>query len=157
MKKYSVLYTRKSTGEQYWPSSYGDDGVSWAFNKRRSDYPIHGEAIAFYGRDALRRAQKLIDRDRKARRFGFEGTYTVEIVEYEAEPEWYFEIRYALERAYGDRARSEVKASFPLKSDIDYKLWPGRKRPLIDDLDLPELQRYYEWRKENFKGKPREI
>lgn len=158
MKKYSVLYTRKETGEQFW--SWSDDGRGGSYHLRRklNEIPTRYEAQVFYGENAIKRAKKRILADQKFGGFNFLGEhYNAEVVEYEAEPEWYFELWYVLEYAYGQSSMKEVLKSFPLDKNIDYKLRPGHTRPLIDDLPLEELERYYQWRKKHYKGTKKEI
>lgn len=158
MKKYSVLYTRKETGEQFW--SWSDDGRGGSYQLRRklNEIPTHYEAQVFYGENAIKRAKKRILADQKFGGFNFlEEHYNAEVVEYEAEPEWYFELRDVLEYDYDQPSYKEVSENFPLDKNIIYELRPGHERPLIYDLSLEELERYYKWCKEHYKGTKKEI
>ena len=154
MKKCAVVYKDESTGEEYWSCSVDERGATYCLCKRKTAVPRHQEASVFYGTKRLERAQARIDKDTKLRSWPGRTGY---IVEYEGEPEWYFELWYVLEHAYGDRSMGEVRKSFPLNPDITYKVRSGHSRPLIYDLTLEELQRYYEWRRSHFNGKPREV
>ena len=159
MKKYSILYTHKRTGEQFWSSSDDGRGGSYSLHRKSNEIPSSKEATAFYGKRAIEHANKRILNDQKFfESYNYKGLYyDAEIIEYEAEPEWYFELWYVLEYAYGQSPMKEVLKSFPLDKNIDYKLRPGRTRPLIDDLPLEELERYYRWRKEHYKGTKKEV
>ena len=155
MKKCAIVYKDEQTGEEFWACSYDERGATYCLRKRKTVVPSnHYEATEFYGARRLERAQKQIERDAKLSAWTGRTGY---VVEFEDEPEWYFELLYVLNHAYGDRGMSEVRKSFPLNPDVTYKVCPGHSRPFIQDLTLAELQRYYEWRKTHFKGKPRSV
>ena len=82
---------------------------------------------------------------------------TAEIIKFEAEPNWYFEIWYVLQNQYNDGRFQEVRKGFKLDPEITYEIEPGHKRPLIGHLPLDELERYYKWRKTHYKGKIKNI
>lgn len=128
------------------------------FTERTTPFPqSHYQATEFYGKDRLKRAQKLIDNDLKYKKW-LVYSKTAEIIEYDRDPEWYFEIQYVLSNAYNDRPYSPVRKGFKLNPEIEYSTdRPASARPFIEDLPLEELERYYEWRKQNFKGKIREV
>lgn len=161
MKKCAIVYTRESTGEQFWASSFDHNGNTYSLVPRKSETPQPSDyATEFYSDNRLKRAQDLIARDTqfrvdKRRRhqplppwFGFVG----EVVEYDAEPHWYFQLWYELKHAYKTNIYDMVSKRFPLNPEIKYKLRDGNDRPIIEELPLEELQRYYEWRKANYKG-----
>lgn len=154
MKKCAIVYKNRTSGKEFWAKSVDENGATYCLVLKNSDIPSdHHCASEFYGKNRLKRAQERIERDIKLRRFpGYEGR----IIEYDDEPEWYFEIWYVLKHAYGDSDMQEVRKGFPLDPDIDYRLFNGHKRPLIHDLELDELQRYYKWRKLHYKGKIKE-
>lgn len=152
MKKCAVVYTDRETGEQWWSCSGDENGATYYLVKKTTPIPPdHYHATEFYGKNRLKQAQKRINNDLKFNRI---WTYsrTAEIVEYDRDPEWYFEIQYVLSVAYNDRPNSPVRKGFKISGDAKYNT-----RPLIGDLPLEELERYYEWRKQNFKGKVREV
>lgn len=154
MRKCAIAYHRESDGEQFWSNSVNEKGQTYCLCKRTTTFPTHTEATEFYGKNRRKQAQKRIDND--ARDWRFTG-YTPEIVEYESEPVWYFQLLYVLEHAYGDKAFDEVRKGFPLDKSIEYKLMPGHDRPVLDHLELSELERYYAWRKANYKGKRKDV
>lgn len=155
MKKCAIIYKNQYTGEEFWACSVGDHGTTYCLHPRKSEIPCnHHEASEFYGKHMLERAKKRIENDSK---FHAWTGYLGSIKEYEREPEWFFELRYVLEHAYGDRSMSEVKKGFPLKPDVTYKICHGHSSPFVGDLELDELIRYYEWRKAHFKGKQRDV
>lgn len=157
MKKYSILYTNKRTGAQFWSFSNDGQGGSYRLVCKSNEIPSSKEATAFYGKRAIERANKIILNDQKFGGYNWNGLYyDAKIIEYEAEPEWYFELWYVLEYAYSQSPMKEVLKSFPLDKNIDYKLRSGHTRPLIHDLPLEELERYYRWRKEHYKGTKKE-
>jgi len=161
MKKCAVVYTRESTGEQFWASSFDHNGNTYCLVPRKSETPQQSDyATEFYSDNRLKRAQDLIARDtqfvvNKRRKhkmlppwFGYIG----EVIEYESEPHWYFQIWHELKHAYKTNPHYMVSTRFPLNPDVQYRMRNGYDRPFIEDLPLEELQRYYEWRKENYKG-----
>lgn len=158
MKKCAVVYTDNDTGEQFWACSFDENGATYRLVKRTTPFPqSHHEATEFYGKDRLKQAQKLIDKDLK---FNKLWTYsrTAEVIEYDRAPDWYFEIQYVLSKAYNDKPYSPVRKGFMLNPEVEYSTdRPASDRPLITDLPLEELERYYEWRKQNFKGIVREV
>ena len=152
VRKYAIVYRKDSTGEEFWASSFDENGCPYCLRPKTTDIPTsHIDATEYYGKHAYRSAQKTIDNDVKHKKWYY--GYTPKIIEYDREPEWYFEIQYVLKHQYHDGYFDEVRKSFPLNPEIEYEIRKGHSRPLIDDLDLPELIRYYNWRKEHFKGK----
>lgn len=150
MKKCVVKVTHNSTGEVRYSFSCGDNNTSY---KLTSDIT---QAQKWYGKHMEKGAQERINADKK-QWYNFGNSY--EIVYIEEEPHWYFELWYALRRGFGDSEYNEVRKGFPLDPNIQYKIrkeW-GKTRPLINDLPLEELQRYYKWRKEHYRGKPKAI
>lgn len=155
MKKCAIIYKDKHTGKEFWSCSVDERGATYCLRARETTIPRnHHEASEFYGAKRFERARERIEKDTKLRAWPDRTGY---IVEFEDEPEWYFELWYVLEHAYGDRIMSEVRKGFPLNPDVTYKVLPEHSRPFVGDLSLEELQRYYEWRKLHFRGKPREV
>lgn len=150
MKKCAIVYTDKITGVEYWSRSVDERGCTYCLCKRLSDIPTHAEATEFYGTNRLRNASRQIENDTK--RNAWCG-YSARIVEYESEPQWFFEIQYVLSHQFGDKWYQPVRSRFPLRDDIDYEIRGNNKRPMIGDLTLEELERYYAWRKAHYKGK----
>lgn len=160
MKKCAIVYTRKSTGEQFWASSFSD-GHTYQLVPRRSEFPRECDyAKEFYGDKRLEKARELIaidtqfrvDKRRKHQLLPPWFGYVGEVIEYDAEPRWYFQLWHELKHAYKTNIYDMVSKRFPLNPEIKYMLRNGNDRPIIEDLPLEELQRYYEWRKANYKG-----
>lgn len=150
MKKSVVKVTRKSTGEVWYSFSGTENNRSYKLTKDIND------AQQWYGSTITSGPQKRIEADKKDIFNALGNDY--EIVYIEEEPKWYFQLQYAIRTLFKEKSFGEVKKSFPLNPDIKYKIrseW-GYDRPLIDDLPLEELERYYKWRKENYRGKIRE-
>ena len=154
MKKCAVVYVRQYTGKEYWADSVDERGCTYRLCPRTTDIPRnHYEAAEFYGKKRRQRAEKRIANDKKHQAW---PGYSAYIIEYDREPEWRFELMYILEAQYGNRFHDEVPKRFPLRDDVKYRIWNGRTRPLICDLEEDELQRLYEWRKDHYKGKIRD-
>lgn len=158
MKKCAIVYTDRETGEQWWSCSVDENGATYCLVKKTTPIPPdHCQATEFYGKNRLKQAQKIINNDLKFNKI-WTFSRTAEIVEYDRDPEWYFEIQYVLSNAYNDRPNSPVRKGYRISADaknLTYR--PKNTRPLISDLPLEELERYYKWRKQNFKGKVREV
>jgi len=154
MKKCAVLYTNTLTGEERWACSYDEHGCSYCLRPRISVIPRdHNDAAEFYGKNRKKRAIKMINNDQKFHRwYGWKAS----IIEYDGDPHWYFELQYVLANQYGNHFYEQVPKRFPLREDVKYRLVGSNTRPLICDLPLDELQRLYEWRKANYKGKIKE-
>ena len=156
MKKYAIVYKKNSTGEEFWSSGVDEKGCTYCLRPKTTDIPTsHIDATEFYGKHAKQDAQDRINNDIKHRKWCY--AYSATIIEYDREPEWYFEIQYVLRHQYQDGYFDEVRKNFPLDSNVKYELRKGHSRPFINDLDLPELIRYYNWRKEHYKGKLKQI
>ena len=155
MKKFAVLYTNPRTGTQYWAGSSDGNGGSYSLIEKTSEIPPT-QAMDWYGKNAEKYARQRIAYDTDPQHFSWYG-YEGSVVEYEAEPTWYFDIWYVLRHQYGDREMDQIRKGFKLSGEKQYKLWPGSTRPRIHDLDLEDLKAYYEWRKEHFKGKLKSI
>lgn len=150
MKKCAIVFTNRGTGEQFWGCSVDERGCTYCLRKRVSQIPkSHTEASEFYGNNRLKQAQRQIDANTKNRAW---VGYTTEVIEYDREPEWYFEIRYVLEHAYKTRSHAPVPKTFSLRKDIDYRICDGQNRPFVCDLPLDELERLLEWRIAHFRG-----
>ena len=150
MKKCAVVYTKNKTNEEYWALSVDEKGCTYCLRQKITSIPqSHNDATEFYGKNRIKQAQNRINTDKKYRKW---YGYTANIIEYEREPEWYFELCFVLKNM-GDKCFSEVRKHFPLDKNINYKIREGYNRPLIDDLPLEELERYYAWRKNRYRGK----
>lgn len=155
MRKCSILFVRSDTGERYWGLSVSHNGCTYALHPATESQPSnHHEAQMWYGKYRNQQAQKQIENNKK--HMSWPG-YSMSIVEFDSEPEWYFELFYAISHMFGDKPNSEVRKRFPLDSGIEYQIRAGHTRPIISDLSLEELQRYYDWRKRHYKGKLRTI
>ncbi len=106
MKKLVIKYTNKRTGEILYAGSPGGyKGRSWSLVRNIDD------ACRFYGKGALKAAERRIRRDidcgfdSQVENFWyFVGKSTVsEIIEIDEEPHWYFELDFAIKELRRDK------------------------------------------------------
>lgn len=158
LKKCEIRFIDKKSGAVFWANSVNDDNSTYRLVPGNMEMPPskHG----FYGKNRIKRANDRISHNIKAHKWGFlpDGSnswYDVDVVEFSCEPVWYFEIRYVLEKEFGDGAFDPVRKGFKMNPQIHYEpyqLWHN-ERPYIAELPLEELERYYAWRKEHYRGK----
>jgi hypothetical protein len=154
MKKYVLKYINGS--EVYYACSVDHNGCTYSL------VPDISKASKWYGKNATKQIESRIKADKRSW-YGYVG----EIVEIEEEPNWYFELQYAISQ-YDNPSKPIKKGFLKLMDECDkdklindHKKYPGYKNPdsiTVNDLwklDVEVLRRYYNWRKENFRGKPR--
>lgn len=160
MKKYLIQY-HTVENKMVYPTSVGDRGKSYMLTENVQD------AQKFYGNlkylpktiatrifnDVYCVFEHFIDIDalpEKQREIYWCQKWNV--IEIDEEPKWYFEIQYALEKFYGLSDMNIVSDAFCFDRS-EYQ----DKDVRIFQLHLKDLENYYQWVKQNYKPKTKDI
>lgn len=163
MKKYIIKYLT-DTGKSRYPKSTNGSGGSYTFisDPKKSDrfYGAGVHDINYLGRiiatrifnDAYIILEHYIDLDsidkKRRLRYWYQG---YEIVEIDEEPNWYFELWYALRRFYKiDEFSTIVPLGFKL-NEANTEKYKDLKYIRVHDLELDDLNRFYKWTKKRNK------
>lgn len=140
MKKYLLRYFNPNKNEWGYANSVDENGYTYSLVPHKKD------AERFYGKTAIKEIERRIKLDKK-RWYGY-SEYKIE--EIDEEPEGYFELVYAI--SHYDSIYSPVKKGFLKFLTKTNK----QKITIIHNLKIEMLKKYYYWRKENYKGKPKQ-